>query len=78
MDTRRLAAKPVGIAAGAMGAKAFHAAWRRADQGREVPEPADSTRSWRAVLFAAVIQGALFAAIHAAVERSLAGSEKSA
>jgi hypothetical protein len=46
--------------------------WRRADHGREVPQAADEGRSWRAVLLAAALQGAIFAVIHAAVERATA------
>lgn len=71
MNGSRLIAKPVGVAAGAAGGAAFKSAWRRADQGREVPEPADRTRTWRAVLFAAALQGAIFAVIHAVVERAV-------
>jgi hypothetical protein len=76
MNTRSIAAKPVGLAAGAIGGKALHSAWRRADHGRDVPEASDTTRSWTAVLLAAVVQGALFAVIHAVVERAVARPPK--
>lgn len=69
MNGRKLVAKPAGMAAGAVGGKAFKSLWRRADGGREVPEAGDQARSWRAVLLAAALQGAVFALIHAVVER---------
>jgi Protein of unknown function (DUF4235) len=72
MNGRNIAAKPVGLAAGAVGGKVLHSVWRRADHGRDVPEASDTTRSWRAVLLAAVVQGALFAVIHAVIERAIA------
>lgn len=69
MNGRRLIAKPAGMAAGAVGGAAFKSLWRRADRGREVPEAGDAARSWRAVLIAAALQGAVFAVIHAVIER---------
>jgi hypothetical protein len=72
MNAQRIAAKGAGFAAGAVGGRVFRSLWRRADHGREVPEASDSTRSWRAVLLAAAVQGALFAAIHALIERAAA------
>jgi hypothetical protein len=75
VNGRMLVAKPAGMAAGAVGGAAFRSLWRRADRGREVPDPHDAARSWRAVLFAAALQGAVFAVIHAVVERVTARSE---
>lgn len=69
MDGRRLIAKPAGMAAGAAGGAAFRSVWRRADKGRDVPQADDKGRSWLTVLFAAALQGAVFAIIHAVVER---------
>jgi hypothetical protein len=60
------------MAAGAVGGAAFKSLWRRVDRGREVPEAGDGGRSWRAVLIAAALQGAVFAIIHAVVERAAA------
>jgi hypothetical protein len=60
------------MAAGAAGGAAFRSLWRRADRGREVPAPDANNRSWRAVLLAAALQGAVFAVIHAVVERATA------
>jgi Protein of unknown function (DUF4235) len=71
VDGRKLlVAKPIGMAAGAVGGMAFKSAWRRVDAGREVPGAQDEGRSWRAVLLAAALQGAVFAVIHAVVERA--------
>lgn len=72
MNGRKLVAKPVGMAAGAAGGAVFKSLWRRVDSGRDVPEAEDRSRSWRAVLFAAALQGAVFAVIHALVERATA------
>jgi hypothetical protein len=72
VNGRKLVAKPAGMAAGAAGGAAFKSVWRRVDRGREVPEADDRSRSWRAVLFAAALQGAVFAVIHALVERAAA------
>lgn len=69
MNGRRIAAKPVGLAAGAAAGAAFKSLWRRADGGREVPEADDTGRSWRSILLAAALQGALFAVVHAVLER---------
>jgi hypothetical protein len=63
-------AKPIGMAAGAAGGVAFKSAWRRMDAGREVPDAHDEARSWKAVLIAAALQGAVFAVIHAVVDRA--------
>lgn len=75
MNGRRIAAKPVGLAAGAAGGAAFKSLWRRADSGREVPEADDAGRSWHVVLLAAALQGAMFAVIHAVLERVTARPE---
>jgi len=58
------------MAAGAAGGAAFKTIWRRVDAGRDVPKAQDGGRSWRAVLLAAALQGAVFAVIHAVVERA--------
>jgi hypothetical protein len=72
VDGRKLVAKPIGMAAGAAGGAVFKSVWRRVDSGRNVPKAEDHSRSWRAVLFAAALQGAVFAVIHALVERATA------
>jgi hypothetical protein len=69
VNGRQLIAKPASMAAGAAGGAAFRSVWRRADHGREVPEAGDVRRSWAVILLAAALQGAVFAVIHAVVER---------
>lgn len=70
MNGRKLAFKPVGLLAGAAGSAVFSRVWRKANHGREVPDSTDTTRTWREVLIAAALQGAVFAMIHAIVERA--------
>ena len=48
MNGRRIAAKPVSPITGALTGAAFRTVWRHADHGREVPQAADTARSWRA------------------------------
>jgi hypothetical protein len=59
------------MAAGAAGGVVFKSLWRRVDGGRDVPKAGDKSRSWRAVLLAAALQGAVFAIIHAVIERAV-------
>jgi Protein of unknown function (DUF4235) len=72
MNGRKIAFKPVALIAGAVGSALFNAAWRKADKGREVPHPEDATRKWGEVIAAAALQGAVFAVIHAIVDRAAA------
>jgi hypothetical protein len=78
LNGRKLIAKPIGMAAGAAGGAAFRYVWRRADRGRNVPEPVDADRSWRVVLLAAALESAVFAVIHAVVTRLAAGAGREA
>ena len=70
MNGRKIAFKPVGILAGLAGSALFSRAWSKFDKGRDVPESTDTTRTWGEVLVAAALQGAVFAVIHAIVERA--------
>lgn len=70
MNGRKIAFKPVGIVAGLAGSALFKQVWKKLDRGREVPESTDTSRSWGEVLTAAALQGAVFAVIHAVVERA--------
>ncbi len=72
MNGRKLAFKPVAIVAGAAGSALFTSAWKKVDKGRDVPDAADTTRTWREVMVAAALQGAIFAIIRAAVDRAAA------
>ena len=55
-----------GLLAGAM----FKGMWKLIAREDEAPEATDPERSWREVLPAAALQGAVFATVKAAVERS--------
>jgi hypothetical protein len=55
-----------GIAAGA----AYKQVWRRVSDTKQPPKPTESDYSWRAVLSAAALQGAVFGLVKAAADRS--------
>jgi hypothetical protein len=50
--------------------------WRLAAREDEAPEPTDARRGWREVLLAAALQGAIFAVVKAAVDRSTAAGTR--
>ena len=50
----------------------FNRAWAVIEQGDDAPKPTDEQRSWREILLAAGLQGAIFALIKAAIERGMA------
>jgi Protein of unknown function (DUF4235) len=70
----KLIYKPFGIAFGLLGgllAKlVFRRVWAVVSNEREPPEPTREGRSWGEVLSAAIAQGAIFALVKAAVDRS--------
>ncbi|WP_330289616.1 DUF4235 domain-containing protein [Streptomyces sp. NBC_00576] len=73
MKASKIAYKPVGMAMGALGGilagALFKRAWKRLAHEDEAPDATDEFRSWREVLAAAVVQGAIFAGVKAAVDR---------
>lgn len=66
--------KPLGLLVGALGGVAAGAAFKRlwALLGHEedAPSPTDPERTWKEVLTAAALHGAVFALVKAAVDRS--------
>ncbi|MEU3498492.1 MULTISPECIES: DUF4235 domain-containing protein [Kitasatospora] len=66
--------KPVGMVVGALGGvvagAVFKQVWRRIAHEEDTPNATDEERGWRQVLTAAALQGALFALVKAAVDRS--------
>jgi hypothetical protein len=72
----KLAYKPVGMLAGAaaglIAGAVFKQAWRLAAGEDETPEALDERRGWGEILAAAALQGAVFAAVRAAVDRGSA------
>ncbi|WP_461026482.1 DUF4235 domain-containing protein [Streptomyces sparsus] len=73
MTVSKLLYRPVGIAigmaGGALASAAFRKVWKATGHDEEVPQPMDEHRSWREVLPAAALQGAIFALVKAAVDR---------
>ncbi|MET7683440.1 DUF4235 domain-containing protein [Streptomyces sp. NPDC005423] len=73
MKASKTVYKPVGLVLGALsGAVAgalFKQAWKTLGHDRDAPDATDEDRGWSEVLVAAVLQGALFAGVKAAVDR---------
>ncbi|MDX3457978.1 DUF4235 domain-containing protein [Streptomyces sp. ME02-8801-2C] len=73
MKASKIAYKPVGMAVGALGGvlsgAIFKQAWKRIAHEEDAPDATDEFRSWREVLTAALVQGAIFAVVKAAVDR---------
>lgn len=76
MKASTVAYKPVGLVLGAVGgmiaAAAFKQVWKIVEGEGEgdAPSATDEDRSWREILIAAALQGAIFAVVKAAVDRS--------
>jgi hypothetical protein len=69
----KVAYKPFGIVAGILGGLLASAVvkrvWRAVRGDDEVPSSTDRERGWKEVLPAAALEGAVFAAVKAAVDR---------
>ncbi|MEU1214531.1 DUF4235 domain-containing protein [Streptomyces sp. NPDC005791] len=74
MRTLKIAYKPVGLALGAasgmIAGAAFKQAWKAIEGEGDAPDALDQDRSWRQILLAAALQGAIFSVVKAAVDRS--------
>ncbi len=74
MNASRVAYKPVGLALGAasgmLAGMAFKQAWKVIEGEGDAPDATDEDRSWKEILIAAALQGAIFAVVKAAVDRS--------
>lgn len=72
----KLLYKPVGMIAGMISGMVagaiFKRVWKLAAHETEAPDATDARRGWTEVLAAAAIQGAIFAVVRAAVDRSAA------
>lgn len=70
----KLAYKPVGliggIVAGALSGMIFKQIWKQIADEEDAPKALESDYSMREVVLAAAIQGAIFAATKAAIERA--------
>ncbi|KAB2593916.1 MULTISPECIES: DUF4235 domain-containing protein [Streptomyces] len=74
MKGSKIAYKPVGIAlgmvSGMLAGAAFKQTWKLIEGEGDAPDALDEDRPWRQILLAAAVQGAIFAVVKAAVERS--------
>lgn len=74
MSRQKLMYRPVGavlgIAAGALAGVMFKKVWKVASGQDDAPDAMDEARGWGEILTAAAIQGAIFAVVRAAVDRS--------
>ncbi|MDX3539140.1 DUF4235 domain-containing protein [Streptomyces sp. MB09-01] len=74
MKASKIAYKPVGLALGAvsgmLAGMAFKQAWKMIGHEEDAPDATDEDRSWQEILFAAALQGAIFALVKAAVDRA--------
>ena len=70
----RFVYKPLGITLGVLGGQVagrlFKSLWRIAGNDREAPKSTDRDRSWQEVVVAAGLQGAVFGAVKAAIDRA--------
>lgn len=76
MNSARLAQKPVslllGAVAGAAAGALFRRGWQLVSGAEDVPRATDEQGHWGQILIAAALQGAVFAAVKAAVDRASA------
>lgn len=70
----KVAYKPVGmllgIGAGIVAGAIFKQVWKLAAGDDDAPDATDEERGWGEILAAAALQGAIFAVVKAAVDRS--------
>jgi Protein of unknown function (DUF4235) len=66
--------KPMGLAVSVLGgvlaSAAFKRTWKLVGHEEQVPKATDRQRTWREVLPAAALQGAVFGLVKAAVDRA--------
>ncbi|WP_151475735.1 DUF4235 domain-containing protein [Streptomyces albicerus] len=69
-----LAYKPLGFLlgwmSGALAGMAFRATWKALRHEEDAPDALDKDRSWGEVLLASAVQGAIFAVVRSAVDRT--------
>ncbi|MFI5865061.1 DUF4235 domain-containing protein [Streptomyces sp. NPDC051546] len=74
MNASKIPYKPVGMAlgvvSGMIAGAAFKQAWKVVAGEGDAPAATDEGRSWKQILLAAAIQGAIFSVVKASVERS--------
>jgi hypothetical protein len=62
----------VSVAGGLLAGAVFNRVWKAVAHENEAPEPTDRDRSWREVLAAAALHGAVYGLVKAAVDRGAA------
>lgn len=74
MKASSIVYKPLGMALGAAGGMlaslVFKQTWKLLGRDRNAPDATDEERAWREILLTAALQGAIFAVVKAAVDRS--------
>ena len=60
------------IIGGVLAGMIFKRVWGIIEQGDAAPKPTDEQRRWREILFAAGLQGTIFAVVKAAIHRATA------
>ncbi|MFF4186628.1 DUF4235 domain-containing protein [Streptomyces sp. NPDC001691] len=74
MKASKIAYKPVGLVLGAVSGMlaglVFRQAWKGIAHEGDAPDATDEDRTWREVLLAATLQGAIYAAVKATVDRA--------
>jgi len=62
----------VGVLGGIIAGVIFKRAWKIIGRGDDAPRPTDRRKGWHEILLAAGLQGAIFAVVKAAIDRSAA------
>ncbi|MFI1522806.1 DUF4235 domain-containing protein [Kitasatospora cineracea] len=74
MNAVKVLYKPVGltlgVAGGLLAGIAFKQAWKIIGHDDDAPDATDEDRTWREVLLAATMQGAIFALVKATIDRA--------
>lgn len=68
----KLVSMLVGVLGGVLAGAIFKRIWKVAAGEDQTPDATDPQRSWREVLLAATLQGAIFALVKAAIDRGAA------
>ncbi len=80
MKASKIIYKPVGLALGAVSGMiagtVFKQAWKLLAHDKDAPDATDEGRNWGEVILAATLQGAIFAAVKAIVDRSGAATTR--
>jgi predicted metal-dependent enzyme (double-stranded beta helix superfamily) len=66
----------VSVLGGVLAGAIFKRVWQLAAHEDEAPQATDAARSWPEILLAAALQGAIFAVVKAALDRSAAAGTR--